>query len=89
MNDNKTDWDTKLHSALWAYRTSYKTSIHSTPFRLVFGLEAVMPIEFLVPNLRIQVQDRLPEIESEQIRLEQLLNLDEARVRSMVILEQE
>ena len=27
VNENRTDWDTKLHSALWAYRTAYKTSI--------------------------------------------------------------
>ena len=32
VNENRTDWDTNLHSALWAYRTSYKTSIQSTPF---------------------------------------------------------
>ena len=32
VNENRTDWDTKLHNALWAYRTSYKTSVQSTPF---------------------------------------------------------
>ena len=46
VNENRTDWDDKLHSALWAYRTTFKTSIKSTPFRLAFGLEVVMPIEF-------------------------------------------
>ena len=46
VNENRTDWDDKLHNALWAYRTTFKTSIGSTPFRLAFGLEAVMPIEF-------------------------------------------
>ena len=61
VNENRTDWDTKLYSALWAYRTSYKTSIQSTPFRLAFGLEAVMPVEFQVPSLRIQIRERLPE----------------------------
>jgi hypothetical protein len=53
MEANRTDWDRKLHSALWAYRTSYKTSIKSTPFRMAFGLEAVMPSEFIVPSLQI------------------------------------
>ena len=56
-----TDWDQKLNSALWAYRTSYKTVIKSTPFRMAFGLEVVMPIEFQVPALRVQVTDRLDE----------------------------
>ena len=67
VNENRTDWDTKLHSALWAYRTSYKTSIQSTPFRLAYGLEAVMPMEFQVPSLRIQARDWLPEDKFEQI----------------------
>ena len=89
VNENRTNWDTKLYSALWAYRTSYKTSIQSTPFRLAFGLEAVMPVEFQVPSLRIQILERLPEEQSEHARLQQLLELDEIRVRSMAILEQE
>jgi hypothetical protein len=70
---NRTDWDWKLHSALWAYWTSYKTSIRSTPFRMAFGLEAVMPSEFIVLSLRIQSEYRLNESESEQARVEQLL----------------
>jgi hypothetical protein len=78
MEANRTDWDRKLHSALWAYRTSYMTSIRSTPFRMAFGLEAVMPAEFLVPNLRIQSEYRLNESESEHARVEQLLRLEEA-----------
>ena len=89
VNENRTNWDTKLYSALWAYRTSYKTSIQSTPFRLAFGLEAVMPVEFQVPSLRIQIREWLPEAQSEQLRLQQLLELGEIRVRSMAILEQE
>ena len=46
VNENQTDWDTKLHSALWAYQTTYKASIETTMFRLAFGLEAIMPMEF-------------------------------------------
>ena len=40
VNKNRRDWDKKLNSALWAYRTSYKTSIKSTPFHIAFGLES-------------------------------------------------
>ena len=48
-----------------------------------------MPIEFQVPSLRIQIRERLPEDQSEQIRLQQLLELGEKRVRNMAVLEQE
>ena len=67
VNGNRTDWDTKLHSALWAYQTTYKTSIRTTPFRLAFGLEEMMPIEFQVPSLWIQVRERLSEKKSKKI----------------------
>ena len=55
---------------------------------MAFGLEAVMPIEFQVPSLRVQVKERLHEAQSEQYRLEQLLELGEQRVTSMAQLEQ-
>jgi hypothetical protein len=67
---NRTDWDRKLHSPLWVYQTSYKTSIRSTPFRMVFSLEAVMPSEFIVPSLRIQLEYKLNESDSEHVRVE-------------------
>jgi hypothetical protein len=86
---NRTDWDRKLHSVLWAYRTSYKSSIRSIPFRMALGLEAVMPSEFIVPSLRIQSEYKLNESESEHARVEQLLRLEEERIRSMEALEHE
>ena len=66
---------------------SFKTSVQATPFRLAYGLEAVMPIEFQKPSLRIQVWERMPEGDSEQIRLQQLLALGETRVNSLTALE--
>ena len=80
VNENRTDWDQKLQSALWAYRTSYKTSIKSTPFRMAFGLEAIMPVEFQILTLRIQATEKLNELQSEQIRKEALLLLEEERI---------
>ena len=34
---------------------------------MAFGLEAVMPIEFQVPTLWVQVTERLDEVKSEQV----------------------
>ena len=77
VNDNRIEWDTKLQSALLAYRTSFKTNTQTTPFRLAFGLETVMPVEFQIPSLRIQIRECLLETQSEQLRLQQLLELGE------------
>ena len=50
---NLMDWDKKLYSTFWTYWTSYKTNFYSTPLWIAFGVEVVMPIEFLVPSLGI------------------------------------
>jgi hypothetical protein len=56
---------------------------------MAFGLEAVMPSKFSVPSLRIQSEYRLHESDSEQARVEQLLRLEEDRIRSMEAMEHE
>ena len=87
VNENRTDWAQKLNSALWAYRTSYKTSIKLTPFRMTFGLEVVMLVEFQVPTLWVQVTKRLDEEQSEQVGKQQLLLLEESKIQAMTALE--
>ena len=46
-----------------------------------------MPIEFQVPSLRLQIAERLPESESEQQPLMQLLELGEDRIAGLAQLE--
>ena len=64
VEETRMDWDWKLQSALWAYRTCFKTSIGTSTFHLAFGFEAILPIAFEIPTLRIQLQVRLPEHKS-------------------------
>ncbi|PKI07635.1 hypothetical protein CRG98_049587, partial [Punica granatum] len=45
MMVNYKDWHEMLPYALLAYRTSIRTSIGATPYSLVYGMEAVLPIE--------------------------------------------
>ncbi|KAG8474326.1 hypothetical protein CXB51_033841 [Gossypium anomalum] len=45
------DWHEKLPFALLAHRTSIRTSTGATTFSLVYGMEAVLPIEVEIPSL--------------------------------------
>src|SRR3984885_6627824 len=67
-----------LFSALWAYRTSVKTSTGFTPFQLVYGLEAVLPIECEILSLRMAIE-LLPATSEEERRLLYLAQLDDNR----------
>ena len=87
MLENYKDWDDKLDSALWLFWTAYKVSTGMTLFQLVYGIEAVVPMEFVVLSLRISAAHKLPSEESLQHRQEQLLQLEEDRMLSALTVE--
>nr|GEU49043.1 hypothetical protein [Tanacetum cinerariifolium] len=45
VGKNRASWSDKLDDALWAFRTTYKTSIGCTPYKLVYGKAYHLPIE--------------------------------------------
>lgn len=47
------DWVEELPGVLWAYRTTPKTATGETPFSLVYGSEAVLPVEIGQSSARI------------------------------------
>ena len=53
VQEKPKDWDKHLSSALWAYRTSFKVTTQFTPFHLVYGQEAILPIEVMIPSSRL------------------------------------
>ena len=83
MTENYKDWPLKLHFALWGYRTSIRTSTRTTPFSLVYGMEAVQPIELEIPSLRIVLESKLPEAEWVRARYDALVLLDEKRLKAL------
>nr|GEU69112.1 reverse transcriptase domain-containing protein [Tanacetum cinerariifolium] len=45
VRENCASWSDKLADALWAFRTTYKTPIECTPYKLVYGKACHLPIE--------------------------------------------
>ena len=79
VNTRRKDWSVKLDGALWAYRTSYKSPIGMSPYRIVFGKACHLPLELeykamlAIKKLNFDCQV------AKQKRLLQLNELDELR----------
>ena len=68
MVETSRDWSEKLPFALWAYRTSFRTSTGATPYSLVYGMEAVLPVEIEMGSLRVELEHQISETEWAQSR---------------------
>ncbi|KAL1223097.1 hypothetical protein V5N11_022937 [Cardamine amara subsp. amara] len=81
------DWSKKLHDALWAYRTAYKTPLGTTPFHLVYGKACHLPVELeykAACAVKLLNFDTLPAYERRSMQLHerrsmQLHELEEIR----------
>ena len=82
MVETSQDWSENLPFALWAYRTSFRTSTGTTPYSLVYGIEAVLLVEIEMGSFRVALKQQISEAEWAQSHYDQLSLLDERRLRA-------
>jgi hypothetical protein len=83
VSTNRQNWATELPNALWAYRTMWHNTTGYSPYHLVYGKEPIFPIEFEIKTLRMAQEIGLDLTEAHKQRLQQLNELDEARMSAL------
>ena len=78
----KGKWPLYLDEILWAYRAIPRTATNRSPYELAFGMEAVTPIELLVPSPRVACHELTANREGKLLALDSVDELrEEARLR--------
>ena len=82
VSDAKIDRELKLHSTIWAYYVACQMTISTTPFNIVFGLDDILPMYFLLPTRR--VAKKLEWIGHKLSRFKEIEHLDKTRLMAIV-----
>ena len=51
VGEDSTDWDVKLQSVVFSYRTNTQSSIKTSPFELMYGVKPRFPAELDLPTI--------------------------------------
>jgi hypothetical protein len=89
IKDNPMRWHEKFSEALWAHRTSRHGATKVTPFKLVYGQEAVLPVDVSLQNLRIIGQAHLSAKEYNKLMMDKIDDALESRFKALEEIETE
>ena len=67
----------KIPVVLWAYRTTCKILMRQTLFKLVYGKEAVMFMEYIVPSMCIATMTGMDNVKALEECIAQLIQFEE------------
>jgi hypothetical protein len=82
IEENPKRWHEVLSEALWARRISKYSATKVTPFELVYGQEAILPVEVNLNALRIARQNELSVVDH-NLMLDRLDEVSDERVKDL------
>ncbi|XP_072066956.1 uncharacterized protein [Arachis hypogaea] len=72
LDDSKGEWAELILEVLWSYNTTEQSTTKETPFRLVYGSDAMIPIEVSLQNTRTTNADESDNTQSRRTELDLL-----------------
>nr|KYP38879.1 Pro-Pol polyprotein [Cajanus cajan] len=83
------NWHETLVQILWAYRNSPRDATKTTPYKLVYGHDAVLPLDINLQSIHVQKQNDLPIEDYWNLMYDELISLDEERLIALQSLVQQ
>ncbi|XP_026419758.1 uncharacterized protein LOC113315716 [Papaver somniferum] len=59
VEDHHREWHEQLPLAVWAYRISKRSSTGASPYSLVYGEDAILPAEIVIPSARVAMASHM------------------------------
>jgi hypothetical protein len=78
LEENKKSWDSKLKFALWVDRVTINKSIGTSPFKMVYGTDAIFPVQLVLPVAKF-FQEEQAEQDDMVRRMLDLVELQQTR----------
>ncbi|XP_016171637.1 uncharacterized protein LOC107613947 [Arachis ipaensis] len=76
-------WHETLSQVLWAYRNSPRGLTGTSPYKLVYGHDAVLPLEINLNTLRVSKQNDFPVDDYWNAMFDELNELDSERMLAL------
>ena len=83
IDENPKKWHKVLSEVLWAHRVSKHSATKVTPFELVYGQEAVLPVEVYLSALRVARQNDLSAIDYHDLMMDKIDEVADERLRAL------
>jgi hypothetical protein len=83
IEKNPKMWHEVLSEALWAHRISKHSTTKVIPFELVYGQEAILPMEVNLDALRIARQNELSAVDYHNLMVDRLDEVSDERVKAL------
>jgi hypothetical protein len=89
IEENPWRWHEVLSKALWAHRISRHGATKVTPFELVYGQEAVLPVEVNLDTYRLAKQNDLSAVVYHDLMMDNIDEVTHVRLKALKEIEKD
>jgi hypothetical protein len=89
IKENPRRWHKVLSESLWAHRISRHGATKVTPFELVYGQEAVLPVEVNLDAYRLAKQNDLPTVVYHDLMMDNIDEVTNIRLKALKEIEKD